>query len=216
MALSSQKIERLEWFGIFLNNGLLLIGMPLLGWAFFDILFLHWLELPVACLLWLTTEWGLAVSFKKALAKRILQGLALLLLTAILLSLGLFWAASSADLAPLADLGIWGQLPTWLWANDLFWLALLFLVAYLLPVVLLWRQGIPPLREQLPAQSQIMSHWLQWLLNPFWLLLVFLLQGQFTEVQPFWWVLVLVLGKTATEAFLLWRLLKKRQQAGQH
>ena len=98
-----------------------------------------------------------------------------------------------------------GQLPVQLWKGDLLLLTILFLLVFLLPPLLLERQGVRPDEERLPMQTRLLIYPAQFIANFAWLgIIYFCYQNGWTNEI----LLVAILGifKSIFETIIYLRL----------
>lgn len=210
-------LQKFEFYAIFINNLFLLLGVSLFGWTLFDTLFLYWLE-PISALvvlgyfvIVLPIKYGRPGTMHlREYQIPALKVLALSIYTLLMHYIALVfiirlckiedWETGQGVLHTLA------QLPGQLWSKDLLLLSIVFLLAFLLPPLLLERQGIKPSLETLPMQSKILIHPSQFVTNYLWFGVLWLAYYYGNITQPTLLITILVVLKSAYEAYLFRRI----------
>ncbi|MCH2021079.1 MAG: hypothetical protein MK207_01260 [Saprospiraceae bacterium] len=218
--ITPELIQKFEFYSIFLNNILLLLGVSLFGWTLFETLFLYWLE-PLAALL-VINYLILIVPLKNGrpgllhLAEyRIpsLKTIGLNIYTIIMHYIALVfiinlckvdgWNTSEGFFYTLA------QMPAQLWNGSLLLLTIVFLLAYLMPPILLERRGIKPSLETMPMQTKIMIHPSQFIINYLWFGILWVVHNFNLSSNPIVLIAILMVLKSVYEAFLFFRIQKE-------
>jgi hypothetical protein len=167
---------------LILNNLLILLGMPLLGWTLFTTLLFFWAEPLAACLV---RAWFFG--FKAGLKPWFWPYVALMQ------SLSLWLILSQGNSLPLDYLSL-------LINSELWWFVPLLVLAYALPLRLLSQQMPLVIPEQLPLDLQLNLHPWPVLWQPF-LLGIWLISNHFLG-SAWWQLLPLVLCKLLAELCL--------------
>lgn len=214
---TQNSIQKFEFYAIFINNLFLLLGVSLFGWTLFDTLFLYWLE-PISALvvlvyfvLILPIKYGRPGTMHlREYQIPALKVLALSIYTLVMHYIALVF------IIRLCEIGDWVmgqgvlhtlvQLPGQLWTKDLFLLSFIFLLAFLLPPLLLERQGIKPSLETLPMQSKILIHPSQFITNYLWFGVLWVAHNYGGITSPVLLITILVVLKSVYEAYLFRRI----------
>lgn len=215
MAITAAQMQRVELISIFVNNIFLLLGILFFGWTLFETLFLYWLE-PLSAVIILIYLYVITplrygrpgTHLTPEYQKPAWTSLGTLIYVLIMHYIALVymidlckvatWDTSTGILQTLA------QLPEELYQSGLLWLSLLFLVVYLLPPMLLERRGIKPSYENMPLQSKIMIHPIQFVSNYAFLGIIYGVNGLLTS--PVLLVLILLVLKSIVELILFYRI----------
>lgn len=208
-------MQRVELISIFINNIFLLLGILFFGWTLFETLFLYWLEplSAVTILIYLYVITPLrygrpGIHLSPEYQKPAWASLGTLVYVLVFHYIALVymidlckletWDTSQGILHTLS------QLPSELYQSGLLWLTLLFLIIYLLPPMLLERRGVKPSYENMPLQSKIMIHPVQFVSNYAFLAMIYWANA-FVE-SPVLLVLILLVLKSIVEVILFFRI----------
>ena len=215
--ITTESIQKFEFYSIFINNLFLLIGVSLLGWTLFETLFLVWLELISALVVLIYLKVIIPLKYGRPGYHHLpeyrtpaLQVLGLLLYTLVLHYFALVfiirlgqvdsWDTSLGVLQTLA------QMPWQLWNSSLLLLTFVFLLAYLLPPFMLERRGIKPSVEAMPLQTKIMIHPSQFVAHYVWFMMLWGVHSFLGINNPTLLMTLLMLVKSAYEALLFYRV----------
>lgn len=215
--ITPEFLQKFEFYGIFLNNLFVFIGVWLLDWSLFASIFLVWLELLAAMLVLNYLVLVVPVRFgrpgqrhleeyRRPAFKVILLSMYTLVfhyfVLIFLIQLGQVdsWDTSQGILMTLV------QLPVELWREGLLFLAVLFLLIYLMPAFILERQGIVPSYRRLPMSTKVMVHKSQFVMQYVWFLLLWALSYFAGWEHPVLLVGVMMLAKSVYEGWLFFRI----------
>ncbi len=215
--LSVNKIKKIEFYSIFLNNIFLLLGILVFGWTLFETLFLYWLELLAAIILLFYVQivcplkYGRPgqihlTAYRKTAAKTLFLTLYTLIMhyqvLLYLIDVGSMnhWDTSHGFVHTLV------QLPLQLWEGNLLVLTVLFLLVYLLPSLLNEKKGIRPTLDNLPMQSRIMMHKSQFIVSYLLFAVLWCMSSYFDINQAVFLIAVLLILKSIYEVVLFRRL----------
>lgn len=211
--ITPNRMQKFEFYGIFLNNIFLLLGVSLFGWTLFDTLFLFWLEAISAIILLIYLYLFVPLKYGRpgtvhlsefripAIKTIVLSIWVLLLHPVVLVELINYckietWDTTKGILSTLA------QMPRELWRGDLLLLTIIFLLVYLLPPLLLERQGVKPSIEVMPLQTRVMVHSSQFILCYIWFGVLWAVQYYGGIHHSIALVAILVALKSISEAYL--------------
>lgn len=215
--ITPEFLQKFEFYSIFLNNLILLLGVAALGWDLFDTLFLVWLELLAALLVLNYLKLVVPIRYGRpgtvhldeyrqpALRVIAVSIYALLMhyfVLLFLIQLGNIgsWDTSQGVLMTLV------QLPVQLWQKDLLLLSILFMVVYLAPLLLLEKQGIVPKKENLPMSARVMIHRTQFVAQYIWFALLWVLYRYAEIREPVLLVGIILVLKSAYEGWVFFRV----------
>ena len=217
--ITPELVQKFEFYSIFINNILLLLGVTLFGWTLFETLFLYWLE-PLAALLvinYLVTivplKYGRpGLGHLPEYRIPALKTIGLSIYTLIMHYIALVFIINLCKVDGWdTSLGIFytlSQMPAQLWNGSLFLLTIVFLLAYLMPPLLLERRGIKPSLEAMPMQTKIMIHPSQFIVNYLWFGILWLVHKFDISSDPIVLIAILMVLKSVYEAFLFFRIQK--------
>jgi hypothetical protein len=215
--LSANKIKKIEFYSIFLNNIFLLLGILFFGWTLFETLFLYWLELLAAIILLFYIQivcplkYGRPgqihlTAYRKTAAKTLFLTFYTLMMhyqvLLYLIDVGTMsgWDTSHGFIHTLV------QLPLQLWEGNLLVLTVLFLLVYLLPSLLNEKKGLRPTLDNLPMQSKIMTHKSQFVVSYILFAILWCMSEYFAVKEAIVLISVLLILKSVYEIVLFKRL----------
>lgn len=215
--ITPESVQKFEFYAIFLNNIFLFLGVTLLGWTLFETLFLFWLELISALVVLNYLTLIVPVKYGRPNYHRLpeyripaLKAIGLTTYTLILHYIALIfiihlgqvqdWDTSQGIFYTLA------QMPIQLWHGSLLLLTIVFLLAYLLPPLLLERQGIQPSLEAMPMQTKVMIHPSQFVAHYVWFLILWAVHYFFQINHPIILMAILMVLKSGHEAYLFYAI----------
>lgn len=215
--ITPELAQKFEFYAIFLNNIFLLLGVLIFGWTLFETLFLFWLELIAALVVLNYVVLVVPIKYGRPNLYRLpeYQGPALktILISCYTLILHYFALVFIIDLGQVGSWdtsqGVWhtlAQLPWQLWQGSLLLLTILFLVAYLLPPLLLERQGFRPSLDRLPMQTKVMIHPSQFITHYLWFLCLWGAHQYFSIESPALLMTILMVLKSAHEAYIFHKI----------
>jgi hypothetical protein len=215
--ITPESVQKFEFYSIFINNTFLLLGVSLFGWTLFETLFLYWLE-PISAIIVLNYitvitpfKYG-RPGFQHLPEYRnpALKTVGLTIYTLVFHYIALVfiinlcqvdgWVTSNGLLHTLA------QMPGQLWNGSLVLLTIVFLLAYLMPPLLLERQGIKPSLEVMPMQTKIMIHPSQFVVNYIWFGVLWAANNYGGVSNSILLVAILMVLKSVYEAILFFKI----------
>lgn len=215
--ITPEFIQKFEFYSIFINNIFLLIGVSLLGWTLFEVLFLVWLELISALVVLIYLKIIIPLKYGRPgyhhLPEYRVPALKVLGLSIYTLVLHYFALVFIIRLGQVdswdTSLGLFhtlAQMPWQLWHSSLLLLTLVFLLAYLFPPFILERRGIRPSIETMPLQTRVMIHPSQFVAHYVWFTMLWAVHYFFHLSNPILLMGLLMVVKSGYEAFLFYRV----------
>ncbi|BDS10233.1 hypothetical protein [Aureispira anguillae] len=214
--LTPELVQKFEFYSIFLNNIFLFLGVLLLGWSLFETLFLFWLELLSALVVLIYLILIVPIKYGRPNYHQLpeyqrpaLKVIGLTVYTLILHYIALVfiihigqvdgWDTTQGVFHTLL------QMPVQLWNASLLLLTVVFLLAYLMPPLLLERQGIQPSLDVMPMQTKVMIHPSQFVAHYLWFVTLWAAHSFFSIKNPILLMAILMVLKSAFEAYLFHR-----------